>query len=409
MDKVCLNCENPLHGDERFCPRCGQKTDIKRLSLRQYLSEWFNSFISLESSFAKSLWFTIFRPHQYALEFINGKRKKYTHPYKLFIQITIFLFLIFAWINTFNNHKQQELQKKILEASLPNSAFKQMYFKILDTALKDKQGKEYKLDNEKLEKSLVYGIRLLHHHISDNKTSLPDTLLLSNHISMKPENIPLLYQYSEISQKSLKEYLKKHKLSTNTEIHYRDTILQQILGQFFPKKIIQSLQLKIQHPGVSYAYILKKTGNKDNLKNKMLLRLSYQLTKLFINPETPFDFQQFMISKMSLLLLLMLPFYTLLFVIFYRSPFNYAELLAFLSIVQVYFLILSAFTNLLPDLFSFIFWLFAGGIYYFLALKKFFGLKTINAFWRFISSGILYFIVFILFLTLETMFSLFFV
>ena len=409
MDKHCLNCENPLHGEERFCPRCGQKTDIKRLSLKNYLGEWFNSFISLESSFAKSLWFTIFRPHRYALEFINGKRKKYTHPYKLFIQTTIFLFLIFAWINTFNNQKQQQLQEKIFEESLHGSNFKQTYFKILDTVLRDKQGKQYMLDNEKMEKALVYGIRLLHLLISDNKTSLPDTLLLSNQISMKLENIPHLYQYSQISQKSLEEYLKTHQLSTNTEIHYQDTILQQIIGQFFPKHIIQPLQLKIQHPGLSYAYILKKTGNTDNLKNKTLLRLSYQLTKLFINPETSFDFQQFMISKMSLLLLLMLPFYTLLFAIFYRSAFNYAELLAFHSIVQVFFLLLMAFTNLLPDWLSILIWLLAGGTYYFLALKKFFGLKTFHTFWRFISSGILYFIVFILFLTLETMFSLFFV
>ncbi len=405
MDKHCLNCENPLQGSDRFCPRCGQKTDIKRLSLRQYLGEWFNSFISLESSFAKSLWFTILRPHQYALEFINGKRKKYTHPYKLFIQTTVFLFLIFTWINSLNNQKQQKFQDKILEASLPGSTFKQAYFKILDTVLDNK----IPPDNKTIEKALVYGMKLMYHQISNAEKPVSDSVLLSTRFNLNPADLPLLYQSAQISEKSLQEYIRKTHRNFEMDVHYTDSLVAQIFKQWFPPTLTDALLLKMHYPGASNTYVLKKTGNKDSFINKIQLRLAYQLTKLFINPETPFNFQQFMISKMSLFLLLMLPFYTFLFALFYRSPFNYAELLAFLSIVQVFFLLLTAFTNLLPDLLSIMIWLLAGGIYYYLALKKFFGLKTLAAFWRFFSSSLLYFLIFVIFLTIETLFSVFFV
>lgn len=93
----CLNCEFPLT-NEKFCPKCGQKTKRLDLSFKVIIHDFFANFFNLDAK----IWLTIrdiWMPARLPLAFIQGKRNSYYHPIKifswiLFAFIAVFIFLI---------------------------------------------------------------------------------------------------------------------------------------------------------------------------------------------------------------------------------------------------------------------------------------------------------------------------
>lgn len=91
----CLNCGTRLESEDLFCPHCGQKyLERQDLSFRHLIGESFLDYFHFDSKFFRTIFPLIFKPGQLTLEFIQGKRKTYVSPFRLFLVISIIYFLL---------------------------------------------------------------------------------------------------------------------------------------------------------------------------------------------------------------------------------------------------------------------------------------------------------------------------
>jgi len=103
--KTCLNCENDISEEDNFCPNCGQVNDLKKVSLKQYLSAYFDDFLSFDSRFLNTIVGLVFKPGHVTKNYVEGKRMRYMNPFRLYIQITILFFLVIGIFSTIDNFK----------------------------------------------------------------------------------------------------------------------------------------------------------------------------------------------------------------------------------------------------------------------------------------------------------------
>jgi hypothetical protein len=75
---ICANCSGTV--DTNFCPTCGQKINIHRISLGHVLHEGVHSITHADKGFLLLVKELITRPGFVAREYIAGKRKRYFNP-----------------------------------------------------------------------------------------------------------------------------------------------------------------------------------------------------------------------------------------------------------------------------------------------------------------------------------------
>lgn len=86
---VCLNCGTAL--TDQYCAHCGQNNKDKRLQMRSLLSTIFDDMLELDLPIIRTVIDLTLRPGQACLEYIRGKRKKYSNPLRyFFIMIALF-------------------------------------------------------------------------------------------------------------------------------------------------------------------------------------------------------------------------------------------------------------------------------------------------------------------------------
>jgi len=90
----CLNCEQPLTGDENFCSYCGQKNTTKKLSFSVFLNNLFSGFFSYDSRFWKTFIPLLIKPGKVSKQYIEGKRSRFVNPFRLYLNVSIMFFLI---------------------------------------------------------------------------------------------------------------------------------------------------------------------------------------------------------------------------------------------------------------------------------------------------------------------------
>lgn len=112
--KNCLNCEKDISEVDNFCPHCGQVNDLKKVSLKQYLSAYFDDFLSFDSRFLNTLVGLVFKPGYVSKNYVEGKRMSYMNPFRLYIQITILFFLVIGVFSTIDNFKSIDEQSSQL-------------------------------------------------------------------------------------------------------------------------------------------------------------------------------------------------------------------------------------------------------------------------------------------------------
>ncbi len=80
---ICLNCGALIN--ENFCPKCGQKKGVEKLTWRSFILEIFHFFIHIERGFLNTTWQLLIRPGKVIGEYLAGKRKKYFKPLSLYL------------------------------------------------------------------------------------------------------------------------------------------------------------------------------------------------------------------------------------------------------------------------------------------------------------------------------------
>jgi len=91
----CLNCATPLNSEsDNFCPNCGQLNNVKKETAIGLVKELVEEFLHLDSKVLRSLKPLLFKPGFLTVDYISGKRARYFHPVRMFLTITIVMFII---------------------------------------------------------------------------------------------------------------------------------------------------------------------------------------------------------------------------------------------------------------------------------------------------------------------------
>jgi len=91
----CLNCETKLDISEKFCQACGQLNSTKKLTISDFIEEFFANFYAYDSRLRNSIVSIFTKPGVLAREFNEGKRHTYANPFRLFLSVSIILFITF--------------------------------------------------------------------------------------------------------------------------------------------------------------------------------------------------------------------------------------------------------------------------------------------------------------------------
>jgi hypothetical protein len=89
----CLNCDAEVTSN--FCPQCGQRVKVKRLTLREGWNDFWARVYGFDGMFPRTLRDLTLRPALATREFIRGNRVKYYGPVGyFFLMITLYLLCI---------------------------------------------------------------------------------------------------------------------------------------------------------------------------------------------------------------------------------------------------------------------------------------------------------------------------
>ena len=107
----CINCETSLDISEKYCHHCGQLNSTKKLTIKDFIEEFFANFYAYDSRL-RNTFITLFtNPGIAAREFSEGKRHHHANPFRLFLSISIILFILMDLSTRFNDNSPEEKDK----------------------------------------------------------------------------------------------------------------------------------------------------------------------------------------------------------------------------------------------------------------------------------------------------------
>jgi hypothetical protein len=77
----CLNCDDAIVESARFCSRCGQGTNVGRISLGDIARDLMQTFVNVERGPLVFAWALLTRPGGVAREYVEGKRRRHYGPF----------------------------------------------------------------------------------------------------------------------------------------------------------------------------------------------------------------------------------------------------------------------------------------------------------------------------------------
>ena len=95
MPETCLNCGTVI--TDKFCPHCGQKKEVKKLTWHSLVHEIAHFFSHIEKGFLRTSYQLIIHPGNVIREYLDGKRIQYQKP------VSLFLIWVTIQILTFNS------------------------------------------------------------------------------------------------------------------------------------------------------------------------------------------------------------------------------------------------------------------------------------------------------------------
>lgn len=88
----CRNCG--ARAEVRYCPVCGQETDIAMPTVGHFVAEFAEQTFALQGQLWRTLYSLLFRPGQLTLEYIAGRRQRYVRPLRLYLALSILFFAV---------------------------------------------------------------------------------------------------------------------------------------------------------------------------------------------------------------------------------------------------------------------------------------------------------------------------
>lgn len=98
---TCINCEEHLALDQRFCSSCGGKRVYNRITWRNLFEDFIDRFLNVENAFLRTFLGLFKRPEDVIGGYMHGMRKKYLPAFSYFaVAITIasvYAFIVKNW------------------------------------------------------------------------------------------------------------------------------------------------------------------------------------------------------------------------------------------------------------------------------------------------------------------------
>jgi len=94
----CANCQTLLVGP--FCSNCGQRHEPHVHSLGEFASEALEGVTHADSRLWRTLWLLISKPGFLTVEFLEGRRARYLPPFRLYLVLSVVLFIVAASVST---------------------------------------------------------------------------------------------------------------------------------------------------------------------------------------------------------------------------------------------------------------------------------------------------------------------
>jgi len=92
---ACLNCDEPFgHPPPRYCPACGQESNIKPPTLMEFAQQFGGAYISTEGALWRTLKLLLFKPGAATREYLDGRRRRYVLPLRLYLTISVVVLLL---------------------------------------------------------------------------------------------------------------------------------------------------------------------------------------------------------------------------------------------------------------------------------------------------------------------------
>ena len=98
----CLNCGRKIPHNSQFCPHCGQRTTVERLTWRVLVHELLQFLTHIEDTFLQTSWLMLVKPGHVISEYLKGRRKLYYTPLSFYLLwITINMVSLRVIVNMF--------------------------------------------------------------------------------------------------------------------------------------------------------------------------------------------------------------------------------------------------------------------------------------------------------------------
>ena len=92
----CKNCDDYIQHEYRFCPSCGAKTEVRRVTFTTLIKDLLDRVFDLDNSLFRTLKGMILRPEAVIDGYLTGVRKRYLNPVSVLgISLTLAGLVIF--------------------------------------------------------------------------------------------------------------------------------------------------------------------------------------------------------------------------------------------------------------------------------------------------------------------------
>ena len=91
---ACLNCGELLPVPRpKFCPACGQETQIRPPRLGEFLQQFGGAYFATEGALWRTLKLLLFKPGELTRQYLAGRRKHYVLPLRLYLTVSLVVLL----------------------------------------------------------------------------------------------------------------------------------------------------------------------------------------------------------------------------------------------------------------------------------------------------------------------------
>lgn len=92
----CRNCGKTFP-QTAYCPHCGQENVTIAVPVKTLLADMGEEFIKWDGRLLRTLYALLFRPGKFTREYLQGRRKQYLSPFKMYFVVSTLFFLVLGW------------------------------------------------------------------------------------------------------------------------------------------------------------------------------------------------------------------------------------------------------------------------------------------------------------------------